>query len=290
MIRQLLVPVALAVVLVPDWAAAFNPCVCPPPVVPYCPPVIVPAPVVGCVPTTGTIAPPEKGPTIVPERAEPPKKAPVASETPKIMPTTAEQPAAPKPPEPMTIKPVEPKPEPRVVVPPTGADRIPAPAVPLGSPPAKGDGGKWELDLPPLAKPQPAEVPSAPPAKSEKPKEPGKITPFSFDVPKGDGPAQPVEANKTTVANSSPLTDRPTEVDVYPREGDGATGRRGVKFVNKSARDILLTIDGKTTTLPSKTVLSVEVAAAFTWQLGGETERTQKVPDGSPGVDVIIRK
>ena len=60
--------------------------------------------------------------------------------------------------------------------------------------------------------------------------------------------------------------------------------------MNKSARDVQLTIDGQTTTLPSKNVLKVELPAAFKWQIGAEPERSEKVPDNSPGIDVVIRK
>lgn len=314
MTRQLLVPTLLALLLAPDWAAAFDPCVCPPPVVvTHCPPVIVHAPLLNCTPTLGTVAPPQKGPTIVPERTEP-KKPEVTADPPKTMPVKAEEPApakpAPLPPvkfeepkavEPAPIKPVavEPKQEPKLVVPPT--DRIPSPAVPPAPPKTltKPDLGKMEFDIPPIgdvpqAKPQPAEgtkSPELPKPAAVAPQPPEKLKEFNFDLPKVDGGlAQPVEANKKTVVNSSPLADQPV-VDVYVRDGkDVVTAKRGVTFVNKSARDILLTVDGQTTTLASKTVLTVELPAAFKWQIGGDPERSEKVPDGSPGVDVVIRK
>lgn len=316
MVRHLLVPALLAVLILPDWATAFDPCVCPPPVVTYCPPVrgiVVYGPVVNCVPTAGTVAP-TQGPTIVPERMEPPKKPQVAAEPPKTVPVKAEEPEAPKPAplpavkfeeakpaEPMPVKPVEPKADPKQVVPPkTDSDRIPVPAVPPAPPATKPDLGKLDFDIPPigdvpLAKPQPApsDAPKTPAAKpSDAPKTPEKLPEFNFDLPKVDGGmAQPVEANKKTVANSSPLSDKPAEVDVYTRDGKNVlTAKRGVTFVNKSARDILLTVDGQTVTLPSKTVMTAELPAAFKWQIGGEPERSEKVPDGSPGVDVVIRK
>lgn len=345
MVRQLLVPVLLAVVLIPDWASAFNPC-SPPVYLPPCQPgyVIVSGPVYGrpvgdCVPTVGTVAP-QKGPTIVPERMEAPKKPEVKAEPPKEIPAKAEELAAPKPaeaspvktPEPLPIKPVvpmpvkpiepapvkpaepkpvEPQPESKKIVPPTGNDRIPTPAVPP-APPTKPDLGKFDFEIPPIgdlppvkpepvkpepikpAQPEPAkpEQPKTDPKTAEKPKTPEKLPEFNFDLPKADtGVAQPVEANKPTTANSSPLANKLTEVDVFPREGSNVVSvRRGVSFVNKSARDITLTIDGQTTTVPSKNVLRVELPATFKWQIGGEPERSEKVPDGSPGIDVVIRK
>lgn len=317
MVRHLLVPALLAVALMPLPARAqYYPCVCPPVYLPPCPPagvVVVSGPVMmGCVPTTGTVVPP-KPPTVVPERMEPPKKPEVKAEPMKEVPAKAEEPTTPKLADPV-FEPVEPKPadpqplkvvpptrdEPKVVPPATGADRIPAPAVPP-SPPAKSDLKTMDFEVPPLgdvppAKPQPAEPtpvkPEPPKAAADNPKAPAKMNKlpeFDFDLPKVDN-AQPVEANKKTVANSSPLADR-TVVDVFPRDGkDVVSATRGVTFVNKSDRDILLTVDGKTTTLPSKTVLKADVPAAFKWQIGGGPERSEKVPDGSPGVDVVIRK
>ncbi len=306
MVRQLVVPALLAVLFAPDWATAFDPCVCPPPVVTHCPPtygVIVYAPVANCLPVAGTVAP-TQGPTIVPERMEQPKKPQVTAEPPKMMPVKAEEPAAPKPaplpgfkseePKPMDMKLIEPKPEAKQVVPPT--DRIPTPAVPPAPPASKPDLGKLDFEIPPigdvpLAKPQPAPS-DAPKKPADAPKTPEKLPEFNFDLPKVDGGmAQPVEANKKTVANSSPLSDKLAEVDVFPRDGSNVvTAKRGVTFVNKSARDILLTVDGRTVTLPSKTVMTAELPAAFKWQIGGEQERSEQVPDGSPGVDVVIRK
>lgn len=332
MVRQLLVPVALAVVLIPDWAAAFNPCTpCPPVYLPPCPPVgtvIVSGPVYttpGCLPTSGTVAPAE-GPTVIPERMEQPKKPQVMAEPPKVMPVKGEEFAAPKPaettpkPEEVTprsfdrttkpaesqaITPVAPQPESKKVVDPKPNDRIPSPAVPP-APPTKKDLGKFEFDLPPIGEvptakpmpeqpkpvdPKPADPKPADPKPAEKPKTPDKLPEFNFDLPKVDsGVAQPVEANKPSTSNSSPLADKSAEVDVYPREGKPTVKTRGVTFVNKSARDILLTVDGQTTTLPSKTVLTVDLPAAFKWQIGGEPERSEKVPDGSSGLDVVIRK
>lgn len=315
MVRHLLVPALLAVAVVPLPALAqYYPCVCPPVYLPpCCPPVgvvVVSGPVAGCVPTVGSVVP-QKPPTVVPERMEQPKKPEVKAEPSKEIPAKAEEPAPkladpvfkpvdPKPVEPQPLKPILPAPDEKKVAPPiTGSDRIPAPAVPP-SPPAKPGLGKMDFDVPPLgdvpppgdappAKPQPAEATPADPSKSKAPEKMNKLPEFNFDLPKVDN-AQPVEANKKTVANSSPLADR-TVVDVYPRDGkDVVSATRGVTFVNKSDRDILLTVDGKTTTLPSKTVLKADVPVAFKWQIGGGPERSEKVPDGSPGVDVVIRK
>lgn len=304
MVRQLLAPALLAVLLVPDWAAAYNPCVCPPPPCPpaYTLPVVYYVSPVGCLPTTGTVAP--AAPTIVPERMEAPKK----EEPKKEIPAKAEEFATPKPadpkPEPKKeeAKKEEPKKEEKPL-PPLG-EKIPPPSVPP-VPPVKSDLPPFDL-VPPIGelpkpmpekiepvKPQPELPKPLPPITpvKEAPKPPDKLPAFDIDIPKPDLPAQPVEANKPVESKKVAVaSERVSEVDVYARDGKPSGVKRGVSFVNKSARDILLTVDGQTTTLPSKTVLKVDLPAAFKWQIGGEPERTQTVPDGSSGVDVVIRK
>jgi hypothetical protein len=309
MVRQLLVPALLALLLVPDWAAAYNPCVCPPP--PCQPVVIYGPPVVCCPPTTGAVAP--AGPTIVPERMAAPKKQPAEAEPKKEVPAKAEEYAAPKPadPKPEPKKEEAKKEEPRKEepkkeekpLPPLG-DKIPAPSVPP-VPPVKSDLPPFDL-VPPIGdlprpspekdepvKPQPETPKPLPPITpmKEAPKPPDKLPAFDIDLPKPDLPAQPVEANKPVESKKVAVGgERVSEVDVYARDGKPTGAKRGVTFVNKSARDILLTVDGQTTTLPSKTVLTVDLPASFKWQIGAEPEREQTVPSGSSGVDVVIRK
>jgi hypothetical protein len=231
---------------------------------------------------------------------EAPKKPQVDAEPKKEIPVKGEEFAAPKPAEP---KKEEPKKEEKPL-PPVVGEKIPAPSVPP-VPPAKTDLPGFDL-VPPIGdlpkptpeknepvKPQPETPKPLPPIVpvKEAPKTPEKLPAFEIDIPKPDAPAQPVEANKPTVAKSSPLAnERVSEVEVFRRDGTAVGGKRGVSFVNKSGRDILLTVDGQTTTLPSKTVLKVDLPAAFKWQIGGEKERSETVPDGSSGVDVVIRK
>lgn len=281
MVRQLLVPAILAVLLMPDWASGYYPCPCP------CPPVVV---VPACCPqAVGTVAP--AGPTIVPERMEAPKKPPVSADPPKEIPAKGEEFAPPKP---ADSKKEEPKKEEKL--PPVVGEKIPAPSVPP-VPPTKTDLPPFDF-VPPVkpspddtkpVKPQPESPKPLPPVvpakKDEAPKPPDKVPAFDLDIPKVDAPAQPVEAKKVAVGGEVASV-----VEVFPREGGAAGAKRGVTFVNKSGRDILLTVDGQTTTLPSKTVLKVDLPAAFKWQIGGEPVREVKVPDGSSGVDVVIRK
>ena len=278
MVRHL-VPAGLLLAPLPLFAQPCLPC---PPV--PCQPVFV---VPGCAPALGTVVQP-KPPTVVPERMDGPKKPQVNADEGR---NDHAKPA------PAEAKRDEPKKgEPDKIAPVSGAERITPPAVPAVPP--KPAPGKSEFDFPipkaeptPPAKPKEAEadlpplgekLPAQPEPKSgEKPKD-AKPS-FDFDIPK---PAQPTEANKTTV-RSSPLADaRLTAADVYPRTGPGP---KTVVFVNKSGRDVLLTVGGTTTTLPSKTVLTVDAGAKIVWQVGGEAERTETLPADGGGLDVVIR-
>ncbi len=319
---------ALAAVLcAAGLAPAQYPVYCPPayyppmPVVVCCPPVAcVCPPAVGVVGSATPKATGEqKTPRIVPERM--PEKDQPKKET------KAEPPAAPR--EFATPKPAEPTADPKSDVKsdvtPAGGNvpsiPIPAPAVPMTPAPKPKDpeppAAKPKDPEPTAAKPSlpafefapPAELPKAkdtvpplpiPPAKSDTPKAeekakiPESLPAFDIDFPK-TAPAQPVEANKPVVARSSPLSGggREVTVDVYPVDGPAPaspTAKRTIGFINKSDRDLLLTIDGKMVTLPSKNVLRAELPAAVRWQVGGGEERDLKVPPTAPGVDVVIRK
>lgn len=277
-----------------------------------CPPVYTPP--VACLPA-GPFAGPSAGPTpaprgpiVVPERmpegkqstgtnlesrAEP-KAAP-------IRPVSAEERTPSQPPAPMPIPvpsvPARPlgEPIPRAtteLAPPKAATEetqkpaVPAvPAAPLPDFPPLG------LDKPePPKSPEPVKVEPAKPEQA-KPKATDPLPTFELPPLPPLAPAQPVSSEKPTVAKSSPLNADPV-ADVYPTAGTIAdrAAKRSVGFINKSGRDLLLTVEGKTTTLPAGQYLRVDLPATFTWQLGGDKERAVTVPDTAPGVSVVIRK
>lgn len=304
MSRQLFVTLFLAVVIPP---ASAQPVICypyPPP-----PPLVICAPIVACLPcplATAVVAP--STPVVIPERMqEQPKQEPkkMTQSEPLNQPREFATPTA--------IDPKsESKIEPKVVTPASGTgDRIPAIDVPMTpaktepvvkppvtlpkfefTPPPPTDTPKPADPLPPLDVPLPKSDDK--PKADEKPKSTATGLPkFDLDFPKTDL-AQPVEANKPTVAKSSPLSNERRPVfDVYPVDGPAPaspTAKRTVGFVNKSDRDLLLTIDGKMVTLPTKNVLRAELPASFKWQIGGEIERELQVPTTAPGVDVVIRR
>lgn len=315
MARHLLAPAA--VLFAAGIASAQYPVYCPPPYHPPLP-VVVCCPPVACVPcppavgVVGSATPKTTGepkaPQIVPERM--PEKDQPKKET------KADPPAAPR--EFATPKPAEPTPEPKSEsksdVTPAGGTvppiPIPTPAVPMTPKPKEPEPAAAKPALPAFEfTPPPAELPKAkdtvpplpiPPAKTDAPKAeekvgaPGPLPAFDIDFPK-PAPAQPVEANKPVVAKSSPLSGggREVTVDVYPVDGPAPVSpaaKRTIGFINKSDRDLLLTIDGKMVTLPSKNVLRAELPAAVRWQVGGGEERDLTVPPTAPGVDVVIRK
>jgi hypothetical protein len=313
MFRQLVGLVVMAVVLLPDWAAAFYWC-SPPPVYPVfvhpapCPPQFLPPPVAVCLPVVccpvaaapTTTAP--GTPTIVPERmqgqpkvdpkkdvkADPPAggfAAPVAVESPERKPAPpAEVTPAAATTEKGNIPPAAVPMIPKASDPPKPKDDLPKFELPPLQEPPKQPGTLPPLDLPVKADDQP---------KGDAPKPSAGLPAFEVTFPKGDGVAQPVEANKSSVSKASPLRDeRRPVVDVYPVAGPppAASALRAVGFVNKSDRDVLLTVNGKMTTLPAKNVLRADLPATFKWQIGGEPEREQRVPAAAPGVDVVIRK
>lgn len=282
----------------------------------YSEPVVI-GPVVGCPPA----APTPKGPTVVPERmpegkqsvgppAEP-RAEPKATGPSPVRPVSGEErtPAAPQP-IPIPSVPSRPlgEPLPRATgvefAPPkaaTGESQKP-PAKPLALP-----------DFPPLGLEKPGELPKGPeptktdPAKVEplkpEPVKPEPAKPVTSDKPKDPlptfelpplpplAPAQPVSSEKPTEVKSSPLNADPV-ADIYPAAGTvtDPVAKRSIGFINKSERDVMLTVAGKLVALPRGQFLRLDLPATFTWQIRGEQEREVTVPDTAPGVSVVIRK
>ncbi len=233
----------------------------------YAPPVYLP-PAVACPPVTAA----PKGPTVIPERMAEPRAVEPKTSIPKGMSTDAK---------------ADPKPAPSVIRTVGNEERLPPMPVPV--PPR------------PVAEPQPSlpkmTLDLAPPkAITEESQKPAvKPDPLpAFDLPPLPplAPPQPAAPDAPTTAKSSPLN-ADAAADVYPVSGPAPADRaakRSVGFVNKSGRDVVLTVAGKLTTLPSGHALQMTLPAKFAWQIGGEKERDVTVPDTAPGVDVVIRR
>ena len=109
-------------------------------------------------------------------------------------------------------------------------------------------------------------IPSAAPAPdvlNPKLKTPDSLPPLTLppDIPVA--PAPPVEVK------SSPLTGaaRELKVNVFPATCTAvANGLCKVGFYNHTARDLSLTIEGKTLTLPAMSYVHAQLPPSFTWR------------------------
>jgi hypothetical protein len=219
-------------------------------------------------------------------------------------------PAEPARPEPATPGPAKPEPViPKPVAPgaPPGNPSASAPAAPSVKPaafagPEAAPAGPRPVpkgDVPRIEVPQ-VPVPGAP---AEKPKGgDANIPPLvprlqNPDVPPLTIPQLPVEppaATGTSTSKASPLTGTAApRGDVYPVDGPPPatpTARRRVGFFNHTDRDVRLTVEGQSVTLPGRHFVTAEVPAKFGWRLDGGEERRTEVPAAAPGVEVVIRK
>jgi hypothetical protein len=62
-----------------------------------------------------------------------------------------------------------------------------------------------------------------------------------------------------------------------------------VGFWNLTGRDVTLTVDGKTWTLPRDRATTLDLDRQFTWHADQQTQRNVSVPDGQSTFEVVIR-
>jgi hypothetical protein len=170
----------------------------------------------------------------------------------------------------------------------------PAPAPDLKLPPIdfpKDTGPK----LPPLPSPGTTAVPA--PAPPPEPLIPSPSVPAIPDPAKKDSLPSltlPPDIPITRESKSSPLTGgrREMTVSVFPAGGEQAVrgGYRTVGFYNHTARDLNLTIEGRSVKLPARSYLHAQLAATFTWGHGDRPLVRETVPAGAAGVDVVFRE
>ena len=312
MFRYLVVPVLMALLLVPDWASALGrrrplfaaraqPVAASYPVQ-YAPPVYYPAPApvvyypaasAPCCPPACMAAGPAAAPanpSVVPERMEPtPKpKGNVQSEPlaqpkavgtePSLKPVSGETLPAMK--DPIPVVPV-PKPKETEFVPVAPAPKPKAVDEPL--PPLKVDFNPAKKDEP--KKPEPKEeLP-----KLEFPK---------LDVPSIPGLDEPPPSKPLPLPNvvkSSPLNAEPAKlkIDRFAVEGAApasADSLRLVTFYNFSARELTLTVAGKELVVPSRHRVEAKLSATFAWKIGDEAQPEGSIPVAAAGLDVVIGK
>jgi hypothetical protein len=236
---------------------------------------------------------------VVPQAAPAPRPPRVQVEPTKPGEFARPEPAKPTPPAPKQsaettptpgVKPADfkttdsiPLPTPRPVTPETA---VPKPAVP-----------DFKIDPPAGAAPK-ADVPQLPAPNATKEPEGVKIPPLVPPLKGVPDPTVPPLAiptpalgAKSSTSKSSPLADRP-RVEVVPAEGSlrDLSGRRTVGFFNQSDRDVRLTVEGQTITLPKRHTVTAAVPATFAWKLDDGADETTTIPGAAPGVEVLIRR
>ena len=256
------------------WRTYYSPCApvvsCPPVVYyPACPPaceVYAPAPTYAPAPAAPTVT---QEPPARPEAAKPDAPAAPVAPAPKA-------PVAPMPGVPRTsLDTSEGTPAEAVRIPATVVPLVPS--VPLAQPRAVEPAGA----VAPLPKmPQPAA-------------EPGRF-PLVPRVPGGEGglpPLRIVPPAEPSTSRSSPLADRPA-FEVVPVAGVGpaAGALRSVGVFNHTDRDVTLTVEGETVTLPKRSYVTASVPRKFAWKLDAGAPQATEVPAGSPGVEIVLRR
>jgi len=207
-----------------------------------------------------------------PESAKPPATSPKQSTDTGVKPAEFRTPdsiplAQPRPVTPETAVPKPAIPEFKLDPPAGGVPKADVPQIPAPGSAAKEPDG---VKIPPLVPPLKG-VPDP------------TVPPLAIPTPTVD--------NRSSTSKSSPLTDRP-RVEVVPAEGmlRDPLGRRSVGFFNQSDRDVRLTVEGQTITLPRRHTVTASVPATFAWKLDdGPVEKTT-IPGAAPGVEVLIRR
>ena len=303
MFRYLLVPVLMAVLLVPDWATAIgrrNPIIArrAQPIstsypVQYSQPVYYSAPPVYNSTPTNPCCPPScqpmmatapAKPTVVPERMEP--MVPMKPKT-QVQTEPLAQPKA-----------VDPDPSFKPVV---GTETLPAMKDPIPVVPTSKAKEPEMLPVVPVVKPKDEPLP---PLKFDlKKEEPKKEELPKLELPKFDVPSIPPLAVPTpieplpipTIVKSSPLNAEATKlkIDNFPVEGAAPASPdslRLVTFYNFTGRELTLTIAGKDVAVPSKHSVEAKLPTAFEWKIGAVAQADGAIPLTAPGLDIVIGK
>jgi hypothetical protein len=63
-----------------------------------------------------------------------------------------------------------------------------------------------------------------------------------------------------------------------------------VTFWNLSARDITLQVDGQTHLLVRGQRLKLAPPRQFMWRAGADAVQTERLPDGVPSLEIVIRR
>jgi hypothetical protein len=117
-----------------------------------------------------------------------------------------------------------------------------------------------------------------------------------YAVPTAAPPSQTIEP--PMLASSAPrpapiITESQTGSDsakVAKISDPGAGERVLVGFWNVTGRDVTLTIDGRTRVLPRNRNLTVPVGRQFVWRVDQRPAQTERVPEGSSTMEIVVRQ
>jgi hypothetical protein len=287
--RRLGVLAVVAVLLVPDWAAAFgwqSHCYAPPAyysqpaiiLVPVCPPAVytpLPPPTVHVSPPA---APPQEMPRKNTQAPTEPEIKPAEFATPKPAPPSdggGEPRRSPAPP----ARPAEEE----------AANKVPKLDLPLPAAPSApvAPPAEPKLELPPIKPAAKAETPKLAMPKTEPAKtEPAKT---ELTIPPIVLPQLPPPGGVSESKYRPATTDRPS-VAVLPVDGTPPAGaKRKVGFYNYTGLDLELKVEGTAVTLPAKSYVTADVPTKFTWRVGTAADETTTIPADSAGVEVVLK-
>lgn len=158
----------------------------------------------------------------------------------------------------------------------------PAPAVAVPVAPAV-------IAEPPLAQPAPVSVP--PCTTSPIPYAPTAPMPYATS-----GYAQPTPAPPSAVP-SLPIRGTPgvTEsrsffaaASAIETPSDPATAQAG--FLNLSGREVVLTVEGRPQLLPNGAGTRFTTGRQFAWRVDDRETQLERLPEGAPAVEIVIRR
>lgn len=117
---------------------------------------------------------------------------------------------------------------------------------------------------------------------------PTPAPPSQTSEPPKAAPAQP---NPRPLRSSGEEQRGPqvTEARSLKEPRAGSPGQARVGFWNLSGKDVTLTVDGKTQTLPRDRAVTLQLGRQFVWQADQRPPRTERVPDDQPGHEIVIR-
>jgi hypothetical protein len=142
--------------------------------------------------------------------------------------------------------------------------------------------------------PQPRPVTAAAPEPKAKPEvRDGQLLPAP-KLDKPEPPPIPATPGEVPSPNAKAQAKPDEAFTVYPVAADKAppAGRKSatIGFYNHTRKEVQLTIDKKSQTLPPGGFIELDLPLTFNWRAVGGEEQTGKVPADAAGLEIVIRK